>query len=179
MQAGRGGARSGGRARGFTLFELTLVVLILAIAAAVVVPMASGDLRSARLKVAANTLASDIEFCQGDCINQPSTPRQISFDLTNNTYTVQDRTTGAAIAHPADGQPFVNDFSTGRNAPMAGVTLGNITMGTGSLNVLTFDTYGRPLITADWTVTLVYNGNAMAVTVRAGTGDVTITNVAK
>ena len=160
--------------RAFTLFELAVVVLIIGIAAAALLAAVGGDIRSARLATAANVLASDIEFCQGECINRPDTPRQITFDLTNNKYTVQDKATTATINHPADSQPFVNDFSTGRNAQLAGVAVTGLAMGAGSLNVLTFDSYGRPSITADFVVTLTYKGNTMRVTVKQGTGDVSI-----
>jgi len=167
-------ARNGGRGRGFTLFELLLVVLVIGICAAVLVPSVGSNLHSPRLKSAANVLAADIEFCSSECITRPSTPRAIVFDLTNNKYTLQDLTSGVAITHPADGQPFVNDFSTGRNSQLAGVTITGITMGSGTLNVLTFDAYGRPTVTADMAITLSYNGATMVVTVQKGTGEVTI-----
>jgi len=160
--------------RGFTLFELTVVILIIGIAAAVLLAAVGGDIRSSRLSIAANVLASDIEFCQGECINRPDTPRQITFNLTNNTYSVQDRTTGSVINHPADGLPFINDFATGRNAQLSGVTLAGLAMGSGSQNILTFNSYGQPTITADFVVTLSYNGNTMKVTVKQMTGDVSV-----
>ncbi|HUO09731.1 MAG TPA: prepilin-type N-terminal cleavage/methylation domain-containing protein [Phycisphaerae bacterium] len=170
----RSSSRPNRRPGGFTLFELAVVVLIIGIAAAALVAAVGGDIRSSRLSIAANVLASDIEFCQGECINRPDTPRQITFDLTNNKYSVQVKSSGTTINHPADGLPFINDFATGRNAQLSGVTLSGLKMGSGSLNVLTFDSYGRPSITADFVVTLGYNGQAMKVTVKQTTGDVSI-----
>ena len=161
-------------ARGFTLFEITVVVLIIGIAAAALLATVGGDLRSARLATAANILASDIEFCQGECINRPDAPRQITFDVTNNKYSVQDKTTSLVVTHPADGMAFTNDFATGRNSQLAGVTVTSVLMGGSVLNVLTFDSYGKPTITADYVVTLTYNGSTMRVTVKQGTGDVSI-----
>jgi hypothetical protein len=96
------------------------------------------------------------------------------FDLANNKYTVPDMSSGTAIAHPADGQAFVNDFSTGRNAQLSGVTITGVTSGTDPLTVLTFDAYGRPLLTADMVITLSYHGSTMTVRVAKGTGDVSI-----
>src|ERR1035437_4325879 len=107
--------RGGGRG-GFTLLELLLVVLVVGIAAAVWVPVVGDNLGSPRLRSAANVLAADIEFCSSECITRPGSPRALVFDLVNNKYTLQDLSSGTAIAHPADGQPFVNDFATGRNS---------------------------------------------------------------
>ncbi len=161
---------------GYTLFEITLVVLIIGIAAGIFMAQTGGDLHSSRLSSAANVLASDIEFCQGDCINQPSAPRKIVFNTTLNTYSVVNTVTGVAISHPADGLAFTNDFATGRNAQLAGVSISSVTMGGAPMTVLQFDAYGRPLITSDLTVTLLYNGSTMGVVVKAGTGDVSITS---
>ncbi len=49
-------------------------------------------------------------------------------------------------------------------------------MGGATFNTLTFDAYGRPVITAAMIVTLNYNGNTMKVNVAPTTGDVTITS---
>jgi prepilin-type N-terminal cleavage/methylation domain-containing protein len=160
--------------RGFTLFEIVLVTLILGICAGTFLAAAGGDLRSSRLSVAANVLASDIEFTQGECINQPSDPCKMVFDTVGNTYSVIDTTTGNVIPHPADSMPFTNDFATGRNAQLAGVSVTSVMMGTSPMTVLQFDAYGRPLVTTDLSVLLSYNGSTMHVNVKAGTGDVSI-----
>lgn len=160
--------------RAFTLFELTLVVLIIGIAAGTFLAAAGGDLHSARLKTACNVLASDIEFCEGECINQPSAPRKIVIDTTGNSYSVVNTVTSAVITHPGDGQPFTNDFSTGRNAQLSGVKVVSSIMGGSPTLALQFNAYGQPLITSDLTITLQYNGYTQAVVVKAGTGDVSI-----
>jgi prepilin-type N-terminal cleavage/methylation domain-containing protein len=161
---------------GFTIFELMLVVVVIGIVAAILVPAVGNNLKSSRLSTAANVLAADIEFCSSECITRPSNPRAIVFDLTLNKYTIQDLATSAIISHPADSLPFVNDFTTGRNSQLQGVTIRSIAMGNGTLNVLAFDAYGRPLITADMVITLAYANSTMTITVKKGTGDVTITS---
>ena len=165
------------RRGGFTLFELTLVVLLLGIVAAILVPVVGGSFTSSRLPAAANVLASDIELCASSCIAMPSNPQAIVFDLTNNTYSVQDLMTATTVPHPGDSMPYVNDFMTGRNAQLQGVTIARITMGNDTRTVLTFDAYGRPLITADLVITLNLNGAAMTVTVTQATGDISIARV--
>ena len=161
-----------GLRRAFTLFEMTIVVLIIGIAAAAVLSAVGGDIRSSKLATAASVLAADIEFCQGECINHPDALRQMNFDLTNNKYSILSG--GSIVPHPADSLPFTNDFATGRNAQLSGVTVTALTMGSGTLNVLTFDAYGRPAITADFVITLTYRGNSLHVTVKQTTGDVSI-----
>ena len=166
----------GGSSRaGFTLFEVVLVMLILGVAAAAIVPAVGNNVRSPKLKTAANVLAADIEYCASECIAQPNAPRSISFDTSNNTYTLLDTNAGTALKHPMDSADFVNDFSSGRNAQLSGVSITKIAVGSSStLSTLTFDAYGKPQITADLVITLAYNGQTMNVTVKMGTGDVSI-----
>jgi len=166
------GGRTGRRA--FTLFEIVLILLVLGIAATMVVP-ATNNLTSPRLKTAAIVLAADLEFCQSECIAQPAAQRAIVFNITNNKYTMTVFSTGVAIKNPGDGLDFVNDFATGRNAQLNGVTISSIVMGSsGTLTTLTYDAYGKPLITGDLVITLSYKGQTMSVTLKSGTGDVSI-----
>jgi prepilin-type N-terminal cleavage/methylation domain-containing protein len=169
-----GKGQSAPRRGGFTLFELVMVLLILGIAAAAIVPAVGTNLYSSKLKTAANVLAADIEFCSSECIAQPSAPRAITFDTTHNTYSVIDFNAGTVVNNPGDAMPYTNDFATGRNAQLNGVTITALTMGSGTLSALSFDAYGKPLVTADFVITLTYNGQNMMVTVKMGTGDVSI-----
>lgn len=159
---------------GFTLFEVVLVLLIIGIAAAMVVP-AAANASSPRLRTAANVLAADVDYCASECIAQPNAPRAITFDAASNRYTMVNFNTAATINHPADNKPYVNDFSTGRNAQFQGVSIASITMGGTTLSTLTFDAYGKPLITADLVITLTCNSRNMVLTVSKTTGDVSIT----
>ena len=162
------------KCRGFTLFELVLVVLILGIIAAALVPPIASNIRSPRLKTASNVLAADIEFCESECIAQPNAPRVISFSTANNTYTLLDFNAGTAITYPGDGTSYVNDFSTGRNAQLSGVTLTSVVSGGSAVALVTFNSYGKPLLTSDLVITLSYNSQTLTVTVNATTGDISI-----
>ena len=155
---------------GFTMFEVTIVVLIVGIIGAFLIPIVATNLTASRLSTAANVLASDIEFCASECITRPSTPRKIIFDTSQNRYTLQD-SSGATIKHPADGLPYVNDFSTGRNARLQGVSIRQVGGGE-----LTFDAYGRPLITSDMSIQLQQANSTMTVTVKKSTGETLITS---
>ncbi|HVX85263.1 MAG TPA: prepilin-type N-terminal cleavage/methylation domain-containing protein [Phycisphaerae bacterium] len=168
---GEGGVAA--RRRGFTLFELVLVVLVVGICAATLLP-AVGNLRSTSLRQAANMVAADADFCMSECVNRPTAPRKLVFNVGGNSYQMVDATTNAVIAHPADGLPYINDFSTGRNVQLSGVRLVSVLVGGISATALTYTAYGKPVLTSDMVITLSYEGQTMAVTVKAGTGDVGI-----
>src|SRR4051812_7847253 len=107
--------------RAFTLFEMTLVVLVLGIVAAALIPPIGNNLTSPRLRTAANVVACDLEYCASESIAQPTALRGVTFDTPRNKYTLVNNS-GATLTHPGDGQPYVNDFSTGRNLQLSGVT---------------------------------------------------------
>jgi len=159
--------------RAFTLFEMTLVVLILGTIAAALVGPVGTNITSPRLRTAANVLASDLEFCASESIAQPSAPRSVTFDLTHNKYTLVDNA-GTTLKNPGDNMDYVNDFSTGRNVQFAGVTLSTVVSGVATPTTVTFDAYGKPQLTSDLVITLAYRGQTMTVTLKATTGDVTI-----
>jgi hypothetical protein len=147
-------------------------VLIVGLIGAIAIPQATG-LHNGRLMTAANMLASDIEFCQSQCINDPGYLSVLVFDVPNNQYRIALAATPTVpISHPADSQPYVTDFATGRSAALTGVTLS----GTANLaaSTLGFDSFGRPSITQNATVTLAADGNQMTLTIDAATGEVTI-----
>jgi len=156
---------------GFSMFEVTIVVLIVGIIGAFLIPIVATNLTASRLSTATNVLASDIEFCASECITRPSTPRKIVFDLARNCYTLQD-SSGATIKYPADGLPYANDFSTGRNSRLQGVSIKQITA---NQRELTFDAYGRPQLNADLSIQLQQANATMTVTVKKETGETLIT----
>ncbi len=167
-------ARRARRARAFTFFEVVMVILILGIIAAALVPPLGNNLYSPRLRTAANVLAADIDFCASESIAQPSSPRAIAFNTTGNRYTLLDFKALTALKNPADSRDYVNDFSTGRNAQLAGVTLQSVVSGGNPVSTVAFDAYGRPLLAADLVITLAFNSQTLTVTVKATTGDVSI-----
>lgn len=154
--------------------EILTVVCILGIVAAALVTPLNSNVYAPRLRTAANVLAADIDYCASECIAQPSNPRVIQFDLSNNKYSMLDFNAGTVLKFPGDGQDFINDFSTGRNAQFSGVTIRSITSGGSAVTSLAFDAYGKPLLTADLIITLGYNNQTLTLTVKYTTGDVTI-----
>lgn len=95
---------------GFTLIELLVVVVILAIAAAMAVPMFSG---SAQMQVqsAANMIAADLEYAKSMAISRQQ-QYGVVFDTGNGSYKVVDAN-GNAIEHPVKkGFLYTINFST-------------------------------------------------------------------
>jgi prepilin-type N-terminal cleavage/methylation domain-containing protein len=160
--------------RGFSLFEMTLVVLILGIIAAALIPPIGNNLTSPRLRTAANVLATDLEYCASESIAQPGAPRSITFDLVNNKYTLKDVNAGTTLKFPGDGQDYINDFATGRNVQFAGVTITSVVAGVATPATIAFDAYGKPQLLNNLVITLSYNSRTLTVTLNSATGDVTI-----
>jgi Tfp pilus assembly protein FimT len=160
------------RRRAFSLFELTFVLLVLGIIAAALVPAIGNNIRSSRLRTAANVLAADIDYCASVCISRPGSLAAVTFG--SNKYTLIDRGSSATLKHPMDNQDYINDFSTGRNANYADVVLSSVLSNGNPVTALTFDAYGKPDLTADLVITLIYKSQSLTVIIKYETGDVTI-----
>jgi len=119
-------------------------------------------------------LASDIDYCSSICISKPRSPAAISFDVTHDQYTLIDVGTGSTLTHPMDGASFINDFQTGRNSQLQDVYITRVVSGAVNITALTFDSYGKPVLTADLVITLVYKTQTLTVTVKCATGDISI-----
>ncbi len=86
-----------GTRRGFTLIELMIVMVILAIAAAMVVPMASYA-GTMQVRAAGNMVAADLEYAKSMAISRGQ-KYSVVFDTTNETYRVTDQN-GNTISDP-------------------------------------------------------------------------------
>ena len=168
--------------RGFTLFELVVLIVVIGLVAIVVVPQgALGG--NTRLGTAANVVAADVEYCQSACIASPATALAMTLSVPQNTYSIGSaKPPTTPIKFPGDSsQAYVNDFATGRDAPLAGVHI--VSVNGLSAFRLTFDAYGRPLAcdgtgitysVGDVTILLSDGGTTLKVFVDSSTGDVSI-----
>lgn len=85
------------RRSGFTLIEILIVVVILAIAAMTAIPMMSSA-GSVQIRSAANMVAADLEYAKSMAIARGQN-FSVVFDKNTDSYSIKDKT-GNVIAHP-------------------------------------------------------------------------------
>jgi prepilin-type N-terminal cleavage/methylation domain-containing protein len=123
---------------GFTLIELMIVVVILAIAAAIVVPMASSA-GSMQLRAAGNMVAADLEYAKSMSISRGQ-KYSVVFDPTNGAYWVKDQN-GNTIAHPVN-QGSLYSVSFPNDSRLNQVNIANVSFD--GTNAVSFDYLGSP-----------------------------------
>lgn len=93
---------------GFTLLEVLIVVVIIAIAAMTVIPMMSSA-ASVQIRSAANMIGADLEYAKSMAISRGER-YSVVFDKNTESYSIRDQN-GAIIAHPVKkGFDYVIDF---------------------------------------------------------------------
>lgn len=161
--------------RGFTLTEMTVIIVILGILSWIAYPKMTA-MDEIRLDAAARRLASDLRYAQGLAMS-----RRVIHGLLFNTaaekYTVFAPNTATPITDPADrARTLVVDYTS--RAEFKGVQVQSASFGT--TPGVTFDYFGVPRDTAgvDLTTTgvvvLSYQGSSDSILVSPQTGTVTI-----
>ena len=154
-----------GNSHGFTLVELIVVLIIIAIAAVMVVPYAVGT-SSLQAQSAARVVMTDLEYAQNHAIVTQS-PVTVTFSVAGNSYTVSNES--GTLIHPITKQAYVVDFDTSRG--FDSVSLESVDFG--GTAVVTFDALGAP--DNNGTVTVVAGPHAYSVAVAPVSGRVTVT----
>ena len=144
MQRGR---RNNRQTEAFTLIELLVVMVILAIAAAVVVPAL--DSSGFQAVSAARMVATDLQYAQNTAITTQG-PVTVTFNTAGNSYLLSNAS--GALIHPMNKEAYSIDF--GSQSGFDQLDIVSASFGTGSS--VTFDELGAP-------------DNAGSVTVQAGT----------
>jgi general secretion pathway protein H len=75
--------------RGFTLVEMTVVLLIIAIGTALAIPMVEGGLDSREVRRAARQIASTMHYCRGEAIGL-GVPQAMLIDVNENSVRTAD-----------------------------------------------------------------------------------------
>jgi prepilin-type N-terminal cleavage/methylation domain-containing protein len=122
-----------GAARGFTLVEVIVVVLILAIAGAVVIPMV-GDTEKFQSLAAARMVVSDLQYARDTAITTQQDVT-VAFDPDTESYTVSNAS--GPLIHPMTKEAYTVDFRSSD--------------GFGSLNVIAASFNGSESVTFDVT----------------------------
>ena len=150
---------------GFTLAEILVVLVILAIATAVVVLRVSnmGDLQVAS---AARGALANMQFAQNEAI---VTQREVTvaFDVINGLYELR-YADGTVLTHPVDKNPFRVRFATTTGVEKVSILAADFNSGT----TVTFDSLGSP--SSDGEVTLIANGHRQRITVAPVTGRMSV-----
>ena len=163
--------------KGFTIFELVIVMLILAIMS-VSVFISIGFLRGIKLTSAAEKLAADIRFTQSQALSKVLW-EGISFEVTpTNKYYVY-QTNGTISTPETDPADFRNSLIINLNDKF-GVTINSVTFQGGGTRVV-FNGLGKPysdyngtLFTSDGTIVLGLGTLTRTITITKNTGKVTI-----
>jgi prepilin-type N-terminal cleavage/methylation domain-containing protein len=167
-------ARSGG----FTLAEILLVVVIIAIAAMIAVPM-MGSAGSIQIRSAANMIAGDLEYAKSMAISRQKN-YSVVFNPAGDYYEVHDP--NGIIKHPVKkGFDYRVDFSS--DSRLNKVVIDNADFDPGSSNTITFDYLGSPYSGSgtsnplnSGTISLKAGDFTMTVSVEPVTGFISITD---
>ncbi len=142
---------------GFTMIEMVVVMAILAIAAAIVVPMMSSA-GTMQVRAAVNMIAADLEYAKSMSISRGQR-YSVVFDKTNETYRIIDDS-GTTIPHPVKkGFLYTIDFRADSRIDRVDIFDANFD----GTDRVSFDYMGSPF---NGTGT---NLNSGVVTLRAGT----------
>ena len=123
---------------GFTLVEIIVVVIILAIAAVIAVPMISSG-ADMQVRAAANMISADMEYAKSMAITHQKN-YSVVFDTANNSYQVHDP--DGIIAHPMkSSSTFEVDFGSDSRLNQVDISSADFD----SASTITFDYLGSPL----------------------------------
>jgi Tfp pilus assembly protein FimT len=123
----------------FTIIEILLVVVIIAIAAMIAVPMMSSA-GSVQIRSAANMIAADLEYAKSMAISRQKN-YSVVFNTANDYYEVHDP--NGIIQHPVKkGFDYRVDFSS--DSRVDKVVIDNVDFDSDSSNTITFDYLGSP-----------------------------------
>jgi Tfp pilus assembly protein FimT len=119
------------------LAEILIVVLIIAIAAMIAVPM-MGSMDSMQIRTAANMIAADLEYAKSMAISRQKN-YSVVFDLAADCYEVHDP--NGIIKHPVKkGFDYRVDFSSDSRVDRVIIESVNFD----SRDTITFDSLGSP-----------------------------------
>lgn len=160
--------------KGFTLAEILLIVVILAIAAMMAIPFASSG-TSTQLKSAATIISSDLEYAKSMAISRGKR-YSVVFNTGAESYQIEDA--NGVISHPVrKGSTYTVNFAA--DSRLSRVDISSVDFDT--TPTVSFDYLGSPFNGNDnplnsGAITLNAGGSTMTVNVEPVTGYITISN---
>ena len=170
--------RDGVREPAYTLAEMVVVVLVLAIAAAIVIG-GIGTTKDAQAISAARVLASDVELARNLAVTTQA-PHTVLFSSDRQSYKVVANYTGGgyalatAVEHPVRANERFEVRLASLNG-MESVVVGTVNFG--GQTYVTFDAEGDP--SNGGSVTLRSGGTGMVISVETLTGVVSVARTAE
>jgi len=150
--------------RGFTLIELIAVIVIIAIAAMLAIPM-FGSAASAQIRAAADMVAADLEYAKSMAISRQKT-YTVTFDESAESYSITDES--GIISHPVTHKDYVVNFKEDGRVNKVNIVDADFA----SSEQVSFTYLGSP--DNGGSVTLSGGTKTMTITVEAVTGYVSI-----
>jgi len=151
---------------GFTVIELLIVVVILAIIGLTALPMISSA-SSVQIRSAANMISADLEYARSMAISRGQN-FYVVFDEINDSYQIEDQYTNL-IEHPVKkGFKYFIDFQN--DGRLNSVDITNVDFN--ATQRVRFDCLGSP--DNGGTVILQADGNTKMITVEPVTGFISI-----
>jgi len=150
----------------FTLAELIVVLIVVAITAALVVPYASST--DSQAVSAARLAACDLQYAQSLAITMQA-PVTVTYSTAARTYTLSNAS--GTLNHPMTGKPYVVGYGTTRGYESVSIVSAAFSAGSS----VTFDATGAPDNAGS--VTLRAGTSVYRLAVAAATGNVTVTRV--
>ena len=150
----------------FTLAEMIVVIIIMAIAAAIIIPQAVGT-SSLQARSAARMVMADLEYAQSEAIFT-QLPVTVTFDSGGNSYTISNAS--GPLVHPINKKDYVVGFDsqTGlKSVSIAAVGFAG--------SAVTFDALGAP--DSGGSVTVSAKEHSYQIAVAPVSGRVTVTRL--
>ncbi len=158
-------SRRGGRPA-FSLLELTVVLVIIALMSAIAVPRYSRSLERYRVEGAARRIVADLAYARS-LARATGAPKTASFDVAGNAYTL------IGVADIDHGSPVYTVDLAGDpyNCQITSAILDDATDAGDAVTDVIFDGYGVP--DSDGTIVVTVNGQSRTIQLDAVTGKAT------
>ena len=159
---------------GFTIIELAMVIVLIAILAALAIPRFD-SFYSIKLEGAARKLVADIRYTQRLAIALHD-DYGVEFNTSAETYRVYRVSDNATATEPLSRSAYQTSFAA--NSEFQGIDISSASFG-GTQHVR-FNSLGTPrdgnnsVLSSNGTVVLSYKGNSRTITVTPNTSKVTL-----
>ena len=153
--------------RGFTIIEILIVVVIIAIAAMIAVPMI-GSADSMQVRSAADVIAADLEYARSMAISRQR-EYTVVFNASNESYQLED--SSGIIEHPVKkGFQYVVNF--GSSSQLNKIDI--VDAGFGGASRISFSPAGAP--SSGGVIQLQAGGTSATISVEPVTGFIMISD---